>query len=85
MKTKICLTIAAIATLSFFSFKTATREPESRAAMVSLVNGKGENEGFVITYGDGKIERRNFEVKIMKVESWIELQSKMTMVINEMK
>ncbi len=84
--TKLIL-VAAGLILGFFiySFKSAPGGSVSKSALVIFVMEKGNNQGFIINYGDGKIEKRPTDVKVTDVNNQIELQSKLAVIITELK
>lgn len=84
MKTKLIITSAAVIALAatFFSFKTGEKDSSS-IALVNTVVGKSDNEGFLIVYGDGSFELKNFNFKAGS-DNALESVSKMSVIMNEL-
>lgn len=83
MKKKLFIGIAAIATTClFFSFKQGEKEG-TNTAIVTPVDGKGDNSGFLIMYGDGSMEIKKFDFKSGS-ENMIQGEATLAVVMNEL-
>src|SRR5690606_4558683 len=76
-----------ILTLGLFSFKNNSGDNNSKTILISIVETRGENDGIVITYGDGTKETRPFKTRVKPVDrdTWVELQSQTATILNEFK
>jgi len=88
MNTKtIIFSLTMLVVLSLFSFKANTSDDSPKTILISALNGSGENEGIIITYGDGKKETRPFITKIkgLNADTWVQYQLQTTIILNEFK
>jgi hypothetical protein len=64
MKIKLLVILTSLVVFAgLVSFKVGVNDP-STAATVTMVSGKGESEGFLISYGDGTTEIKPFKWKL---------------------
>ncbi len=85
MKTKIivlvsCVTIA----LGLFSFKSNSNDSSSKVATVAMFDRGGDDKGFRVTYSDGTVETKSFNVDKTKPKDVV-LQLQITTIANELK
>jgi hypothetical protein len=85
MKTKLIVTaIVAVLSIALYSFKNIGEKESSTIALVKTVFGKAESEGFLINYGDGSMELKQFELKRSSNENHIQQLSAMATIMNDM-
>ena len=79
----ILLSLTALSLLALLSFKNFSDDGKSKTIMVSMIS----DQYFMITYGDGSVEKRKFNVELkgMNTRTWIDLQAQATSILNEMR
>lgn len=87
MTKKILFVLTLTIVVGLFSFKTSSTDSSPNTILISILNGTGENAGFIITYGDGKRENRPFNTKLKtgNIETWVQLQLQAATILNEFK
>lgn len=90
MKTRIILFAgSACLALFLFSFKSLSRSGGNtgKTIMLSVLNGKSDDSGFMLTYGDGKIEKIPItsKLKVMDPTTWVGVQAQTTIILNDLR
>lgn len=85
MKKKLILTSLVVALAAgFYSFKSIGEKESNSVALVMSFDGKGDDDGYMILYGDGSSETVSFKIKYNSPENAMETAMVTSKMMNAM-
>ncbi len=86
MNAKLVLFASAVLILiALYSFKNSSSDPDTQIAILGYHLGKSNDDNFIITYGDGSMEKVPFTFRPTSKESYLEKQQKLTAIMNQLR